>query len=220
MKKINYVLFFIVLFFCESCGLSPQEEKTPVDITVTNNISEESSLFVQDSSRPNKYVFETNDTRFLNENGYTCWTANTINTSSSFETINVEVSKINGSTSAGYGIVFCGQQINGKPYMLCVLITTQKLYTIGMIKNGVFSHLEGNWRSSSYLNAGYGVKNTLNVSYDNITNNFLLKINGSIVTTFTVQENISFSNSRSGLVAVISENEAFPEQSVKVEFER
>ena len=47
----------------------------------------------------------------------------------------------------------------------------------------------------------------------------VLKINGYEITSFTVSEQISFKNSRSGFAVVIASNENFPDKPVRVTFE-
>ena len=218
--KIGKILVLIPFFWIIiSCGLSPLEEKANQFADEIVNVNEESTLFIEDSSNANLYLFETNDTRYLNNAGYTLFTTNKTNESDGFETINVDMMKLAGNAEAGYGIIFCEQTIDSKPFMLSILINTNGLYTIGKITNGEFYHLDNNWRYSSHINKGYGIKNKVSVSYDENLSSFNLQINDSDITSFTIPERITFKNSKSGFVVVISNRENFPEKSVKVEFE-
>lgn len=219
MKKIKIWIIIPILVLLSACGLSPIEEKDNYTSEESVNITEESSLFIEDSNQSGSYLFETNDSKYLNNNGYTIWTTNKINTSNNFETITVEVSKNSGRIESGYGIVFCEQQLDGNPYMLAVMINANGLYTVGKIVNGIFYHLEGNWKFSSYINKGYGFKNKICVSYDSALESFLLKINDNEITNFTVSEDIKYKNSKTGFVVVISNKEEFPGKPVKIEFE-
>lgn len=219
MKNIKFLMVIPVLTLITACGLSPMQEKDNITSEEKVNLLEETSLFAEDSNQTGVYLFETNDSKYLNKDGYTIWATNKTNQSNSFETITMEMSKISGRAEAGYGIVFCEQQIDDKPYMLTVLINANGLYTIGKIINGMFYHLEDNWKFSNHINKGYGFKNQISISYDNSKNSFLLKINESDITTFTVPEKISFKDSKSGFVVVISNKEAFPVKPVKIEFE-
>lgn len=220
MKKNKNWILIPVLTLLTACGLSPMEDKEEDLIPEEPvNITEETSLFTEDSVELGKYLFETNDTKYLNKNGYTIWSTNKTNTSTNFESINIELSKLSGRTEAGFGIVFCEQQYDGKPYMLAIMINANGLYTIGKIVNGAFYHLEGNWKFSEYINKGFGFKNNISVSYDNSLESFVLTINDEEITRFTVPEKISYKNSKSGFVVVISNKENFPETPVKVEFE-
>ena len=127
--------------------------------------------------------------------------------------------KESGRTEAGFGLVFCEQEIEGKPFMLAVLINANGYYTVGKVSDGVFCHINDGWKNSSFINKGYGIKNTISVAYDTGTRNFILKINGYEITSFTVSEQISFKNSRSGFAAVVANNENFPDKPVRVTFE-
>ena len=104
--------------------------------------------------------------------------------------------------------------------MLTVLINAKGLYTVGKVVDGVFSHINGGWKDSSYINKGHGTYNNVSVSYDGESRNFMLRINGYDITDFTVPEEISFRGSRSGYAVVIAHNEDFPRTSVKVIFEK
>ena len=123
------------------------------------------------------------------------------------------------SSEAGFGLVFCEQKIEGKPFMLAVLINANGYYTVGKVSDGVFCHINDGWKNSNFINKGYGIKNTISVAYDSGTRNFILKINGYEITSFTVSEQISFKNSRSGFAVVIANNESFPDKPVRVTFE-
>lgn len=210
--------FLTVLASLFSCSLSPfddAEEPVPPEKT---SISEESSLFRTDGESE-KFVLETNDTKYLSANGRTFWTAKETNSSESFEPISVTVCKESGRTEAGFGIVFCSQELDETPFMLAVLINANGLYTAGKVSNGIFSHITG-WRNSVYINKGLGIQNVISVSCDSESKNFTLSINGYAVTAFAVSENIVFNGSKSGFAVVIANNENFPENPVKVTFEK
>lgn len=218
MKIEKLLTGLFIMAALSSCGLEPFEEETnPVSPNQTV-ISEESSLFEPDEQN-SFFTFKTNNTKYLTADGWTLWTVPNVNESESFEAMTVEAAKESGRTEAGFGIVFCSQKIDGKPFMIAVLINANGYYTVGKVFNGVFSHINGGWKSSVFINKGYGIKNTMAVSYDEGSRNFLLKINGYEVTEFTVSEEILFKGSRSGFAVVIANNENFPANPVKVIFE-
>lgn len=216
--KLFPVLIFIPVL--ASCNLTVHdgEDQEPVPEEIPA-IEEENSLYT-DETETGIYVFETNETRYLNRNGYTVWTTKDINEADSFEPITVSVMKQSGRSEAGFGIVFCAQEIEGKPFLITVLINTDGLYTVGKVVDGVFSHLNKGWQGSYNINRGYGIRNVINVSYDDDKKYFLLMINGNETTVFTVSEDFTFKNSRSGFVTVIANNEDFPRKPVKVTFEK
>ena len=218
MKHENLLIVFASLALFSSCELGPFEEGETLTRPEQTNLQEESTLFEKDEQ--NKiFTFETNDTKYLGAKGWTLWTVPNVNTSENFNLVAVEVIKESGRTEAGFGLVFCEQEIEGKPFMLAVLINANGYYTVGKVFDGVFCHINDGWKNSNFINKGYGIKNTISVDYDTGTRNFILKINGYEITSFTVSEQISFKNSRSGFAVVIANNENFPGNPVRITFE-
>lgn len=218
MKHENLLIVFASLVLFSSCEIAPFEEGENLVNPDQTNLQEESSMFEKDE-RNKIFTFETNDTKYLGANGWTLWTVPNVNTSESFNPVAVEVIKESGRTEAGFGLVFCEQKIEGKPFMLAVLINANGYYTVGKVSDGVFCHINDGWKNSNYINRGHGIKNTIAVAYDAGTKNFLLKINGYETTSFTVSEQIAFKGSRSGFAIVIADNENFPGKPVRVTFE-
>ncbi len=218
MKHENLLIVFASLALFSSCELAPFEEGETLTRPEQTSVQEESSLFTVDA-QSRIFTFETNDTKYLGAKGWTLWTVPNVNTSESFNPVAVEVIKESGRTEAGFGLVFCEQKIEGKPFMLAVLINANGYYTVGKVSDGVFCHINDGWKNSNFINKGYGIKNTISVAYDTGTRNFILKINGYEITSFTVSEQISFKNSKSGFAAVVANNENFPGKSVRVTFE-
>lgn len=220
MKKTFFLASLILLVLLHSCSLSPfenQETDSAMDGSI-QNITEGTSLFTPDETN-SLYTFETNDTKHISSSGRTFWTVSDINSGDSFEPVIIEVCKESGRSEAGFGAVFCSQEIDRKPFMLAVLINTTGLYIIGEITDGVFKAISG-WKHSAHINKGYGIKNELAVSYDSENKKFTLKINSCTVTDFAVSKSILFKDSRSGYAAVIAHNENFPQIPVKVQFKK
>lgn len=221
MKYGKILIGFIVSIIFASCELAPFETTELVEpIQPEHTYIEEQSTMFQQEEESNAFVFETNDTNYLTANGYTLWAVPNVNANETFEEISVEVTKESGRSEAGFGLVFCEQKIKEKSFMLTVLINSNGYYAIGKVYNGVFSHINDGWKSSNYINRGIGVKNLINISYDEHTENFTLKINEYEITKFTVEEQILFRESKWGYVVVIANNENFPKNSVKVLFEK
>jgi len=224
MLKKSFIKILICFLFVviSSCTLEPfdsQKEiienqvQEEVEETVVEKVSELFTTEIDDRT----FVFETNDSKYLKKTGYTIWTTNKTNISSSFETINCEMYKSSGKTEAGYGVVFCQQKINTEDYMLCVMINTVGQYIIGNVVDAKFQKIEG-WKDCSYLNKGYGVKNQLCITYDEKTQYFTININGKYVTKFKVMDDIKFEKTKIGYVVVISNLEKFPQKEVRVVF--
>lgn len=220
MNRLKLLLINISIILLVSCELSPFiREKETINPEQTN-VKEETSLFNQENSDDQSYEFVTNDTRFLNRNGYTFWSVPYVNTHDDFEPVTVTVRKESGRTEAGFGIVFCKQDLNGKSYMLTVLINGNGLYTVGKVIEGSFYYLDKGWKPSDSINRGQGVNNKISVSYDSEKKLFNLYINDYKVTSFSTSEDIIFKNSKSGFAVVIANNETFPSNPVKVTFEK
>ena len=216
MKRYIILLTSVVLFW--SCGLKAFEHIPEDEIPESPAIQEESSLFVQDEGA-DCYVFETNETKYISETGYTLWTSNYVNESVGFQEFSARVCKLSGNKEAGYGIVFCAQKIEGKPFLLTVLINTSGSYSVGKVTDGVFSYILTS-KTAYSLNSGYGVYNTISVSHDNEKREFVLKFNDVQTDRFSISEDLVFKDSRAGFVTVISDSDDFPENPVKVTFEK
>ena len=218
MKYVKLLMGLVLLTIMTSCELAPFEEgQNPVNPEQTN-VQEESTMF-EEYEQNKTFIFETNDTKYLTPNGYTLWTVPQINTSENFNAISVKVTKESGRTEAGFGLVFCEQNIDEKPFMLAVMINTNGLYSIGKIYDGVFSHINNGWLKSDHIYSGLGVPNDISITFNNTNKNFTLTINNYEITSFTVNEKITFKNSRSGYVVVIANNESFPSKPVRVTYE-
>lgn len=218
MKFEKLLAGLSVMAVLASCELSQFEEDSNPVMPEQTNVQEESSLFKPDGQN-NLFTFETNDTKYLTANGWTIWSVPNVNGEERFVPLTVEAVKESGRAEAGFGIVFCAQEIEGRPFMLSVLINANGYYTAGKVSDGVFSHINGGWKSPGCINRGHGIKNTISVSYDTAGNNFLLKINGYEITEFAAPKEIAFKNSRSGFAVVIAGNENFPDNPVKITFE-
>ena len=218
MKYVKLLMGLVLLTIMTSCELAPFEEgQNPVNPEQTN-VQEESTMF-EEYEQNKTFIFETNDTKYLTPNGYTLWTVPQINTSENFNAISVKVTKESGRTEAGFGLVFCEQNIDEKPFILAVMINTNGLYSIGKIYDGVFSHINNGWLKSDHIYSGLGVPNDISITFNNTNKNFTLTINNYEITSFTVNEKITFKNSRSGYVVVIANNESFPSKPVRVTYE-
>lgn len=216
LAKLLTVIFIATLLF--SCDLEPFDEKTNSLRLEQTCVKEESEMFKYDD-QSKVFTFETNDTKYLSDRGYTLWTASNVNAEEYFKPLSVVAVKESGRTQAGFGLVFCEQILDGKPFMLTVLINAEGFYTTGKVFDGMFSHINNGWKSSNHINKGAGIKNTIAVDYYAASNTFLLKINEYEITNFTVPEQITVKGSKSGFAVVIADNESFPNNPVKVTFE-
>lgn len=165
MRTVKLLACIPAIAMLVSCSLAPIEEASAPKSIEQTNIKEESSLFTADL-QSKIFTFETNDKKYLGERGFVLWTVQGTNGSDSFEPFEVKLCKESGKAEAGFGIVLCAQEIGGKPFMLAVLINANGYYTAGKVTDGEFSHINGGWKSSTHINKGHGIKNTVAVTYD------------------------------------------------------
>lgn len=214
IKKVLVIILLMEIFL--GCQLPYNNKEVDNDniVNISNSqIEENNDLF--DIQENGGYVFNTNLPNYITNNGYTIWCRKNINESVDFEIVEVQVCKNSGSANTGYGIVFCCQEIDGKDYMLTVLIDTQSNYIIGKVINGEFITIS-KWTNNKSIKSGYGIYNTIKVDYNNVDKVFNLSVNNTTITSFSVTENLTFKNSKWGYVAVISNVEKFPSESVEV----
>ena len=221
MKKVFLLIGSILLL--ASCTLAPFSTEDDTEENNENNFSaeEDSSLFTETESSETQnstFTFETNDSSYITKKGFTIWGVNQTNTSDDFEEIKVTLYKSSGNSDAGYGIVFLKQEVDEKDFLVTVMINTKAQYIIGKVTDGNFTSIS-EWKTSSRLYSGYGIKNTVSVSYDEENADFVLCFNDQKESIFKIDEEINFKNSQSGFVAVISGSEKFPSIPVKIVYE-
>lgn len=221
MKLKSFLVLFIFCLLIFSCGMSVlnygQENTEDENINLAT-IKEENNLFIEEEKSEN-YVFETNDKKFLLHNGCTLFTTPFKNSSSTFKTFCVDVCKQSGDTSAGYGIIFCRQIIDEKEFMICVLINTKGDFIVGKVIDNHFERI-CKWTKSKYLKLGYGINNKIKIEFNLESKEFNLYFNSKMEYTFSIEENISFDENKSGYVVILSDIEKFPIVPVKVIFKQ
>jgi hypothetical protein len=104
--------------------------------------------------------------------------------------------------------------------MLTVMLNNNRQYAVGKVVAGKYESLQW-WTVSSFINAGSGPVNTINVSYDTVLERFTLKINGGSALIFTDDEEPKHSGGDNGYIAVISPLDRFDQgEAVDVYFQR
>jgi len=177
----------------------------------STEIEQNSSLFSEDSST-GVVSFTTNDTRYNGQYGYTLWTEGTAEYTP-FTHLNVTLSKMSGSDTAGYGVVFCSRDDS----MLIVLINTQKEYLIGELTGTAFTPFS-DWQESADLVSGYNQTNILDIARDPGTGTFALAFNAGDPVTFRDDEEPYHTGGRNGYMVVVSPLDDFPDIPVSVTF--
>jgi hypothetical protein len=229
-KKITLlltILVFIILFGCdsptsdtankESSGLGGDTEQIPDDY-VSGGSTE-----TGDSAAPAEYtvtgtnpvVFETDGAKYIKPQGYTFWQRRgTLPIKETLTGLTVKLAKMSGHSNGGYGVFFC----EGNGRMLTVLLRIDGSYCLGEVLNSTYNESVP-WTSTSYLTTGTGVENTVHISWDSVSSDYILSINGSVVQHFT--DSIApVTGTGFGYVAVLTGQENFPGTPVRISFEK
>ncbi|WP_407427403.1 hypothetical protein [Treponema sp.] len=227
MYKKEYFITVLIAFLLVAllgCSLSPRTEETENSASCETNstestaVIEDSNLFESNSENNSSYIFFTNDSKYITSNGYTFWFPAHESSADSFETVEFSAYKESGRTESGYGVVFCNQDLDGKDFLLSLMINTRGQYIIGKVYDGEFSTIS-TWKTSSLLHKGIGIRNTVRIDYDDVKKLFIFYFNGYYAGDFSPVENVSITGGKTGFVVVVSNLENFPKTPVKVIFE-
>jgi hypothetical protein len=206
--------FALVLVGCPSTTAPDSQAETGGD---SGSVAKVDSLFVETAAGSGSYVFKTNDAAYRGPYGYTLWTL-TGAAVTPFVSRTVELSKISGNASAGYGVVFCSWDTGSGETMLVVMIDTQREYIVGEVTGASFSEIVP-WTESPSLVAGYNVANTVSLSWDSANSRFSLRFNGGPVVIFRDDvEPFHDNGGRNGYMVVISPLDDFPTTPVHTVF--
>jgi hypothetical protein len=175
-----------------------------------------SSIYWQDDG--NGFTqFYTNDSQYYNHGNL-----HPLGTSySPMNSVEMEIKKMSGCQSYGYGMVFCyGDDQNYYQLLLAI----NGYYRIGKNVDGVWSYYlggawvseNGAWPSSANLVTGYGSLNKIKVTRDG-TGTFILSFNDAQVATF--MDN-SFTGGRNGFFYSVASQarEGFPGCPVDIRY--
>ena len=195
------------------CPLTPESEDEggpPVE-----DLEERSDLFVQPEGCPGRFVFFTNDPDLWGPYGCTLWTL-TGTWQEKFVARGLELQKISGDRSAGYGAILCHRDdaVLGET-MLVVMINTRQEYAVGEVTGTQFQYLVS-WARCSALVAGYA-SNRLRVQRDG--ESFAVFFNDVQACSFQDEDPPLHSGGADGLIVVISPQDRFPETGVHVVFQ-
>ena len=222
MKRYVFAVIMAMAFMIISCDVPQEHEWYERNAYFYedeyNNIMPKVTDWFVESEAPDerkKFVLKTNDSKYLIPGGYTAYK---ITDKATVNSVTADVSKQHGSSTAGYGILFAMRKKNNSDYMLSVMINTQRMYSIGKFAEGNYIKIK-DWTVSNCLKGGYGVSNRISVSTSNKI--ITVKLNGVEVYTFQdtpTESTPALTTGAHGYVAVIPENENFPESFMEVLF--
>jgi hypothetical protein len=161
------------------------------------------------------FSFLTNDPDLWGPYGSTLW-ALTGGPQQPFVARELELAKISGDESAGYGAIICHySDAQGGETMIAVLINTKRQFLVGEITGASFKTILP-WAESPALLAGYNAANRLRLEADGL--GFSLLLNGQKAASFRDEEEPLHPGGADGLIVVISPLDRFPQTPVHVLF--
>jgi hypothetical protein len=199
--EMNYIVLsvFFVSLFLSSCSGS-HSGSDPVTQPV------ETRTFISDNNGSIQYY--TNDQTKMDCGHYNIYSSSFV---SPMSTVEIKLKKVSGSTSGGYGIVFCSADPNNYYRILAV---TSGYYQITKKVAGTYSLLV-DWTHTSWWIDGHNVNNTIKVTKSG-ADSFDFYVNNNLVTTVT---DTTFDDGAAGFYAWASVSENFPATPLDVRFQ-
>jgi len=181
--------------------------------TSGGSIQEKNELFEKDVF--GRFIFFLNEQRYQGKS-YTFWKY--LDREWEAEAgMSMELVKESGNYFGGYGLFFAGGNVEGYGESMLVLqIQKDGNYTVGKVVEGEYYEVIVPWENSVYLRKGYGVKNTVGVKWDNQSKYYIITLNGIEETRFRDTKAPVCAGKRTGIVAVVTSIERFPQTPVKV----
>jgi hypothetical protein len=208
------VLFLgILLFACLEACVQPTGG--------TTDIEKHSELFLQDTTldpEGKTWVFETNDPAYWSSAGYTLWSSNgTSHAAGESWDRTYILTKTSGDAAAGYGVFF---GYDSGPTMLTALINLQGKFCVGEMVDGAFQMLK-DWTSSEDLNGTVGTPDTIQISYAGETKTYSVFLGSNSTAAFSFVDTVEpyHDGGEEGFLVVISYNDQFPQNPVRVVYE-
>ena len=183
------------------------------DADIPGQTPEVSTELFAPQSQPGCFLFLTNDPDLWGPYGSTLW-ALTGSAQQPFAARELELAKISGNESAGFGAVFCHYEHPERgETMLAVMINTKRQFLVGEITGASFQTILP-WTESPALLPGYNAANRLRLESDG--QSFSLLLNGLQAASFRDEQEPLHAGGADGLIAVISPLDRFPQNPVQV----
>ena len=220
MPRMSKGLFLILsCFYLFSCSFTFMPERNDMfEVQPPFSWADEMYESEELENGTTKTIFKTNDTNYLTTEGTTIWTV-WEETSRAFTSRTVSAAKSSGYSSGGYGIIFChGEyELDGRKVhaMLVVMINNEGQYIIGKAVGGVFTAY-GWWKNTSYLNRIPGSLNEITVFYDDLNNEYCLRINNFEIDRFSDNNTPPLRSGKNGYITVVTPYENFPSTGIDV----
>ena len=220
-KFIITACIFLISAILSSCDVPQDHEWYERDWQTeefkVGAIIEETENFKKSetSDGKKKYVFRTNDSKYIDNDTFCAWSITDSSTPYP-STVSATVSRQSGSNVAGHGILFAARKSGGKTYFLTVMINTSGMYMIGKHSAGNFNILQ-DWKRTDSLKKGYGVQNSIEVTVSGGI--FRIYFNGVFTDSFqdTIAPVLS-SGGAHGYIVTIPPTENLPQSFVEATF--
>jgi hypothetical protein len=175
-------------------------------------IIERSDLFGEISGIIN---FISNEKKYSGNN-YTFW-HRVATPQTPFTNIKMNLLKLSGHRTGGYGFFFKGGEVNGSECMLTVLIRTSGMYAIGKVIDGQYKEIT-HWKIGNTLWQDTGMWNTVEVKWDDKTEEYVLFLNGVESDRFRDMDEPRCIGNEYGVAAIVTQQECFPDEPVYVRY--
>jgi hypothetical protein len=181
--------------------------------------AEVESLFVPSIDAPGLFEFETRDSTYIADRGFTIW-ALKAESQDPFVSRTAVLNKLGGNSAAGFGLVFCrhGADESADETMLVAMIDTEQEYLVGEAVGPSFRVIVP-WTYSGRLKYGYNQANEVGLGLDGDTRVFTLSLNGEAVREFSAIESDYDCGGSNGYIAVISPQDDFPDKPVRIAYQ-
>lgn len=163
-----------------------------------------------------KIILHTSNKKYWSVRGYTLWKF----FPDEREVNEVEIRKLSGDESAGYGFICCRNKCGEEDRFLCILIYTAGRYSIGYVVNGRYKSIVYR-NENKNLVKGSGANNIIRVEVEGKRISiYFTKRSSKEKADYVIEnsEEYNLGNKGSGVVAVISPKDNFPKTDIHIEY--
>lgn len=171
--------------------------------------------------------FYTNDSDYYNYSFTSHYTS-----TNNGNPVEVQMQKVSGSADHGYGVIFAIQKsdadANNKSMYRFLVSVSEGYYNLGQYDStgnytAISSGSTDSWKYSAAINTGYEEINTVNINFVSGTNTYSIKINNTLVDTFSHADpevTVDLTGGKSGFYVSVGDEteEDFPNNPVDVRF--
>ena len=210
MKKVCFSAAVLLPLFLGACFVDWTQPEWKGDLG--GGTPQVSTTLFSNSDIAGEKVFSTNDINISRPFGKSYWLPQGSEVTT-FREYKIEAVKVGGDSSAGFGMIFCH---GTEESMLTAMIRTDGFFQVAEVAGGTYKPM-ADWNSHSAIRTGFGQRNTLRVTRDDL-GQFAFYVNDQKIYEFTDDEEPVHSGGRQGYLVVVSPREDFPKVPVDVRF--